>query len=594
MLKRLVVAAIGAVGVLVAGLGVASATLWRADDVLVASLTSDLPYVATAPGVIDMAGAPATVTARTADGHPVVVAVGRDTDVLGWLGQDEFTYVTGLSGWHTFAGRTGLPTPAPSASGSSTAAPSDAASASASDGAAASTQASASPTPTAAGPVAVADPTGSDMWVAQDRGDGAATVSWPSQPGRWSVLAASPDGTPVTVSIAWPRTVTTPYLWPGVVVGGLLVLLALALAGRMWWSARRPSEDWTDVESPTGVEPEPASAPKTRRELREAERLAAAARSGAPRTGALRRVTPGDAPQPPSVTGSHPTVSQPAVPTSTAPTGTALGGTPPTGTASTEAVADVPVEGARPSRGTSSPARSLLPRRRRSGTAPEQESTSRGAPETSGRGFAPSSSAGGSADASASAPSPASGPSSSWRPGGFSGSGPAGPWRPVDPPTDRGGRPVGGAPDGAEAGSAPTPVGRHGGGPSWAPQRPQVSAPVSSGDADPSTPTGPGAPGLRAAPGAAGAPAAPQRRSRPSWLGADRGNAPEPTSPADGAPGVPPVGRSWPAPTQQAASPVLPPTVRADAWRRTWGIAAAEDAPETPDSDAPETPEEGR
>lgn len=590
MLKRLVVAAIGAVGVLVAGLGVASATLWRADDVLVASLTSDLPYVATAPGVIDMAGAPATVTARTADGHPVVVAVGRDTDVLGWLGHDEFTYVTGLSGWHTFAGRTGLPTPAPSASGSSTAAPSAAASASASDGAAASTQASASPAPTAAGPVAVADPTGSDMWVAQDRGDGTATVSWPSQPGRWSVLAASPDGTPTTVSIAWPRTVTTPYLWPGVVVGGLLVLLALALAGRMWWTARRVSDDWTDVESPTDLEPQSASVPKTRRELREAERLAATARSAGPRTGALRRVTHADAAQPSTATGSHPTVSISTTPTSTAPTST-----PTIGTTSADAGPGTPVGAAPPARGASSPVRNLLPRRRRTGALSEQASASTGAPE--GPGLAPASSAGGPADAvapaSASASAPASGPSSSWRPPGASGSGPAGPWRPADPSGDRA-RPAGGAPGGAAAGSVQTPVGRHGGGPSWAPQRPPASGPVSSGAADPSTPADSGAPGFRGVPGAPAGPAAPQRRARPSWLGADRGNGPEPTSVAGAAPGAAPVGRPWPAPAQPTASPALPPTVRADAWRRTWGIPAAEDAPETPDTTAPEPPEEGR
>lgn len=598
MLKRLVVAAIGAVGVLVAGLGVASATLWRADDVLVATLTSDLPYVATAPGVIDMAGAPATVTARTADGHPVVVAVGRDTDVLGWLGQDEFTYVTGLSGWHSFAARTGLPTPEPSVSGSGTAAPSDSASASAtaSDAAAASTQASATATPAAAGPVAVADPAGSDMWVAQDQGDGTATVSWPSQSGRWSVLVASPDGTAVTVSIAWPRTVTTPYLWPGVVSGGLLVLLALGLAGRMWWSARRGSDDWTEVENPTSVEAEPTPVPRTRRELREAERLAAAARPGGPRTGAVRTVPSADAAQSPSGTGSHPAVPEPTVTEPAAPTSSPAASSPPTGTASTDAAAGAPVEAAPSSRGTSSPARSLLPRRRRGAAEAEQVTAPPGVPEASTRGLAPSSSAGGPVDTAASAPAstvaPASGPSGSWRPGGATGSGQAGPWRPVGPTPDRA-QPAGGAPDGAAAGAVQPSAARHGGGPSWAPRRPSASDVSASGATDRTTSTGRGAADPAGAP-VAGAPATPQRRARPSWLGAERGSGPEPTPPADAAAGAPPVGRSWPAPAQPAASPVLPPTVRADAWRRTWGIPAAEDAPETTGTPAPETPEEDR
>ncbi|MBU4337347.1 MAG: hypothetical protein KJ548_12345, partial [Actinobacteria bacterium] len=294
MLKRLVIAVIGAVGVLVVGLAVASATLWRADDVLVATVASDQAYVVTAPGVIDVGGAPATVTARTSAGHPVVVVVGRDTDVLGWIGEDPYELVTGLSGWHTLATR--------AVTATASAAASDLASGSASDPATASDAAApATATPSASSattdPVAVADPAGSDMWTASDEGTGSASVTWPSQSGRWSVLAASPDGTATTLSIAWPRTVTTPYLWPGVVAGGLLVLLALGLVARLWWTSRRAVAGWTAVE-PAPVEVAPATAPRTRRELREAERLAAGSRSEVPRTGSVERVARTTSPGP--------------------------------------------------------------------------------------------------------------------------------------------------------------------------------------------------------------------------------------------------------------------------------------------------------
>ena len=41
MVKRLIIAAVGVVGLVVIGLGVASATVWRADDVLVAGPRAD-------------------------------------------------------------------------------------------------------------------------------------------------------------------------------------------------------------------------------------------------------------------------------------------------------------------------------------------------------------------------------------------------------------------------------------------------------------------------------------------------------------------------------------------------------------------------
>ena len=43
MRKRVITAAVGVVGLVVIGLGVASATIWRADDVLVATTTSSTP-----------------------------------------------------------------------------------------------------------------------------------------------------------------------------------------------------------------------------------------------------------------------------------------------------------------------------------------------------------------------------------------------------------------------------------------------------------------------------------------------------------------------------------------------------------------------
>ncbi|ADG73994.1 conserved hypothetical protein [Cellulomonas flavigena DSM 20109] len=280
MVKRLVVAVVGLVGVVVIALGVASATLWRADDVLVAELRAGEPLVVTDPGVLELAADEVTVRAE-ADG-PVVLAIGRDTDVAGWVGEDPHERVTGLSGWHALAAEeVAAPTPtatAPAddeapADGGSGEAPADGGSAAegdqvadgeaSEDGEAAAGQ-DAAPT--------VPDPSGSDLWVAEQRGDGEAQITWTAQPGRWSVLAASTQGTPLRVSLAWPQVVTTPWLWPGVVVGSLLVLLSAALLLRDVVRARRGKDaGWT----PVGTGPVPvvdgSGTPVglTRRQLRE-------------------------------------------------------------------------------------------------------------------------------------------------------------------------------------------------------------------------------------------------------------------------------------------------------------------------------------
>src|SRR5690606_33481564 len=83
-------------------------------DVLVAELRADEPLVVTDPGVLELADAKVTVRA-VADG-PVVLAVGRDTDVVGWIGEDPHQRVTGLAGWHELAAAAvEAPAPTPTA-----------------------------------------------------------------------------------------------------------------------------------------------------------------------------------------------------------------------------------------------------------------------------------------------------------------------------------------------------------------------------------------------------------------------------------------------------------------------------------------------
>lgn len=331
MLQRLIAAVLAVLGVAAIALGVASATVWRADDPLVATAApgGGTRTLVTDPGVLEVAGDPVTITVR-AEGSPVVLAVGRDTDVTAWVGADPYERVTGLSDWHTLATTAGAPAPGatpaptPTADAAATAEPSPSASAAEAEAAA-----------------QAADPTGSDMWVAQVTGDGSATLEWPAQDGRWSLLAVSLGDSAPVLDLSWPQTVTTPWLWPGVALGVLLLAVAAVLLVRILRQRREgPDAGWHPVTTgqiavvapadaadagttamPSGAIPvttiSATGAPLTRRQIREAEAAAAAAAAAARRRG--RRTPTGAVPV---VTGAVPAVTG-AVPAVRAETGPA-------------------------------------------------------------------------------------------------------------------------------------------------------------------------------------------------------------------------------------------------------------------------------
>ncbi|MCC2310083.1 hypothetical protein [Cellulomonas chengniuliangii] len=270
MLHRLTAAVLSALGLLVMGLGVASATVWRGDDVLVATATPDdgTQLLVADPGVLEMAGDPVTVTVEASGDTPVAIAIGRDTDVAGWVGQDAHLRVTGLAAWDQLRteeveGSTPAPTAedvaeepeAPPAEGVE-AAPAD--------------EAAAEPA------VPAADPRGSDLWVAEASGNGSATLTWTDEPGRWSLLVASVGSEPPTLTLSWPRTVTTPWLVPSLAVGGLLLVVGILLGVRQWRRGRRGATEaeWHPVHTGaipavTGTVGSQAPTALTRRQLRE-------------------------------------------------------------------------------------------------------------------------------------------------------------------------------------------------------------------------------------------------------------------------------------------------------------------------------------
>lgn len=229
MLHRALATLLCLLGAAAIGLGIASATLWRASDTLLATAQAapGTTLLMTDPGVLDLAADEVRVEASAGEDQTVVLAVGRTGDVEAWVGTDPVTRVTGLSDLVTLSTEEGLAEPAP--------APTEPEPTPSAEGTAPAEEAPAEDAPAEDTPeeaVAAPDPTGSDLWVLETSGTGEATLEWPDQDGRWSLLVATTgeDAGPPTVSLAWPQEVTTPWLVPGVAAGS-----ALLLAGVLWW-----------------------------------------------------------------------------------------------------------------------------------------------------------------------------------------------------------------------------------------------------------------------------------------------------------------------------------------------------------------------
>jgi hypothetical protein len=539
VLQRLIAALLGVLGIAAIGLGIASATAWRADDPLVATAApgGDSRTLVTDPGVLELAGDPVTVTVR-AEGSPVVLAVGRDTDVTGWVGTDPYVRVTGLSDWHTLA-TTAVEPPAtepsePSETAAATPAPTPSESAAAAET-----------------PVQAADPAGSDMWLAEVSGDGSATLEWPVTEGRWSLVAVSLGDTAPTLDLSWPQTVTTPWLWPGVAVGVLLLAIAAVLLVRILRERREgPDAGWHSVatgqiavvpaagSSATVGATEPGSGatgmvtgpvptvapdgtPLTRRQIREAEAAAAAA-AAARRRG--RRTATGSIPV---VTGAIPTVTG-SVPVVTPAAGAGAGEAP--GAPAGPGVPAGPVTAG--PRVTAAPAGPGAPTAQVPVSGPATPAP--GAPASSTSAKAVTSAAADPARSGAAEPTAAPADDT----GAARGLAARLPWRR--------GR--------AEGGTTTEPTAPSSA-PSWAPVPGATTSPV-----PPRPVTAPGASGSGASgtatPGAAAPGAAAPR--------------PGGTSPGAGAPARPAAPTASADPEDDAASRAQ----RADAWRRMWGFPA--------------------
>jgi len=201
----LIVAGLGGIGY-----GIATATVLRESDTVVATATpsGDGTMVVTEPGVLGLVDDQVTVRATVPEGQKVTLALGSDVDVLGWVGDDPYDSVTGLSSWEALSvvPGTGLDT--------------------------AAEEGEEKDEGPAEKPASGPDPAGSDMWLSEVTGETTVSMRWTEEPGRVVLLAAGvgKNAEAPTLELTWPRPVNTPYLWPGVLGGGFLLILGVFIA----------------------------------------------------------------------------------------------------------------------------------------------------------------------------------------------------------------------------------------------------------------------------------------------------------------------------------------------------------------------------
>lgn len=187
-----------------------SATVWKPADSETVTLpkgaTSQL--VITRPGVINLYSSDMRVDLEGP--RDAFVGIGRATDVASWADGLEHTRIDGIDLNHVFLtskvkgdGESKLTTPA-----------------------------------------------SSDMWVKKATASGKkATLTWNAdEEGQYSVIAYSPKGAP-QLSLTWKTQATTPWVWPLVIAGIVLIAAAVLLGMLLSRRSRGTGERVEDVEA---------------------------------------------------------------------------------------------------------------------------------------------------------------------------------------------------------------------------------------------------------------------------------------------------------------------------------------------------------
>ena len=281
MLRRIFATVLIVLGLAIAGAGIASGTIWRADEVVTATVPQDAeaPVLVAGGNVLATVNPNVTVTVTAPESDtPLVLAMGRESDVRAWLGESPYLEVTGLSDWETLAVQSESSSEDPSESSSEDPSESSSEDPSESGSAEPTGDATDDEGEDAPADATVPNPAGSDLWIEEVTGTGELTYDWSQVDGRWMMLVATDGSQPApSVSMTWTREVTTPLMVPGMIVGGVIFLIGLVwliielLMHREERRARRRGTDEAET-TPEVATTAADGTPLTRRQIREAAR----------------------------------------------------------------------------------------------------------------------------------------------------------------------------------------------------------------------------------------------------------------------------------------------------------------------------------
>lgn len=223
-------AAACAVAVIAAIVAVLALTVWKPTQQISATVTPQQPVVITREGLFQLEGGEVTVTATSASGKQVTMALGTAADVRAWVSDLSYAEITGISAnrenllteGHDSA--TSSPSPSPSPSSEAPQNPDQ--------------NAQPSPSPSATPTLSAA---GGDMWLDEATAPSTATMTLRDVAAGRSLVITSDGTTPsdLTVTMTWQTPHRNVLAITAGVITFICLLIAAALVGLVLWRERQ-------------------------------------------------------------------------------------------------------------------------------------------------------------------------------------------------------------------------------------------------------------------------------------------------------------------------------------------------------------------
>ena len=223
-------AAACAVAVIAAIVAVLALTVWKPTQQISATVTPQQPVVITREGLFQLEGGEVTVTAASASGKQVTMALGTAADVRAWVSDLSYAEITGISAnrenllteGHDSATSSHSPSPSPSSE-----APQNP-----------DQNAQPSPSPSATPTLSAA---GGDMWLDEVTAPSTATMTLRDVAAGRSLVITSDGTTPsdLTVTMTWQTPHANVLAITAGVITFICLLIAAALVGLVLWRERQ-------------------------------------------------------------------------------------------------------------------------------------------------------------------------------------------------------------------------------------------------------------------------------------------------------------------------------------------------------------------